>query len=70
MLGKNFINVLSDEKIDNYTHGYITENCLKRSVTDLSKHVYLCGPPVMMDIVETQLIHMNVDKNLIIKEGF
>ncbi len=70
MLGNNFINILSDEKIDKYAHGFITEDFLKQTVTDLNKHFYVCGPPVMMDIVEKQLNNLNVHKNLIVKEGF
>lgn len=70
MLGKNFINILSDENIDKYAHGFITEDFLKQSITDLDKHFYLCGPPVMMDIVEKQLSNLKVDKKLIVKEGF
>ena len=70
MLGNNFINILSDEKIDGFAHGFITEEFLKEVITDKSKHIYLCGPPVMMDIVEKQLINLNIDKKLIVKEGF
>ncbi len=70
ILGKNFINILSDENIDKYAHGFITEDFLKQSITNLDKHFYLCGPPVMMDIVEKQLSNLKVDKKLIVKEGF
>ncbi|MDD2197268.1 MAG: FAD-binding oxidoreductase [Bacteroidales bacterium] len=70
ILGKNFINILSDENIDKYAHGFITEDFLKQSITNLDKHFYVCGPPVMMDIVEKQLSNLKVDKKLIVKEGF
>lgn len=70
MLGENFINILSDEKMDRYAHGFITENFLKQEITDMNKHFYICGPPVMMDVVEKQLNHLNVDKKLIVKEEF
>ncbi|MDD2279144.1 MAG: FAD-binding oxidoreductase [Bacteroidales bacterium] len=70
MLGDNFINILSDEKIDGYAHGFITEDFLKQVISDTSKHFYVCGPPVMMDIVEKQLKHLNVDEKQIVKEGF
>lgn len=70
MLGKNFINILSDEKTDEYAHGFITEEFLKSTITDLNKYFYVCGPPPMMDIVERYLNNLNVDKKLIIKEKF
>lgn len=70
MLGNNFINVLSDEQAEGYSHGYITEDFLKQSGIDLKKHVYVCGPPPMMDAIEQQLLNLNIDKQLIVKEEF
>ena len=70
LLGKNFINILSDEKANGYAHGYITEDFLKENISDFSKKFYLCGPPPMMDAIEKQLSHLNVDEQSIIKEVF
>ncbi|MDD4748259.1 MAG: FAD-binding oxidoreductase [Salinivirgaceae bacterium] len=70
MLGDNFINILSDEKVDKYAHGYITEKFLRATIADMNTHFYLCGPPVMMDIVEKQLHNLKVDEKLIVTEGF
>jgi ferredoxin-NADP reductase len=69
LLGRNFINILSDEVSAGYPHGYITENFLKALITDLNKNVYLCGPPPMMDAVEKILSDLNVDAKLIVKEA-
>jgi ferredoxin-NADP reductase len=70
LLGKNFINILSDEKIEGYFNGFITEDFLKQNIGDSNKNFYVCGPPLMMDAIEKMLINLNVDKNLIVKEGF
>lgn len=70
MLGNNFVNILSDEKTDNYAHGFITEEFLKTNIADFNKHIYLCGPDPMMNALEKQLNNLHVDKNLIVKEGF
>lgn len=70
ILGKNFINILSSEKIDEYAQGYITEDFLKLCDIDLKKYVYVCGPPPMMDAIEQQLLNLNIDKGLVIKEEF
>jgi ferredoxin-NADP reductase len=70
LLGKNFINILSDEKADGYTHGQITEGFLKAYISNSTKNVYICGPPPMMDAIEKQLIHLKIDKKHIIKEVF
>ncbi|MDF1549637.1 MAG: FAD-binding oxidoreductase [Bacteroidales bacterium] len=62
LLGKNFINILSDEKAENYAHGQITEGFLKAHISDSTKNVYVCGPPPMMDAIKKQLDHLKIDK--------
>lgn len=68
LLGGNFINILSEENAPGYAHGLITENFLRPHIRDLNKPVYLCGPPPMMDAVESQLVNLNVDPKRIVKE--
>ncbi len=70
MLGKNFINILSDEETDAYAHGYISEEFLKKNISNRKDYIYLCGPEVMMDIVEKQLANLGIKKELIVKEEF
>jgi ferredoxin-NADP reductase len=70
LLGSNFINILSDEVIDGYAHGQITEDFLKANMNSTTKDVYVCGPPAMMDAIGKQLIHLKIDKKHIIKEAF
>jgi len=75
-LGKNFINILSDEKVEGYLHGFITEDLLRAHVTTgapgqgMGRNVYVCGPPPMMEAIEKQLANLKVDPKLIIKEAF
>ena len=70
LLGRNFINILSDEKADGYAHGQITEGFLKAYVKDQKKNIYVCGPPPMMEAIEKQLANLKIDEKLIIKEVF
>lgn len=70
LLGKNFINILSDEKTDDYAHGQITEDFLKTYVNDTTQHVYVCGPPPMMEAVKKQLSNLGVPKKAITVEAF
>jgi ferredoxin-NADP reductase len=70
ILGKNFINILSDEKTEEQAHGFITEEFLKKSGIDLNRHFYVCGPPPMMDAIEKLLLNLNIDQKLIVKEEF
>lgn len=70
LLGKNFINVLSDEKVEGYEHGYINEALLKKYINDKELKFYLCGPEPMMEAIEKQLINLEIAAESIIKEKF
>ena len=68
LLGKDFINILSDEVIDGYAHGMLSEDFLKASISDFSRKFYVCGPPPMMTAVKSQLANLGVGKNSIVVE--
>jgi ferredoxin-NADP reductase len=70
LLGDAFVNILSDEQVDNYRYGRVTEEFLKENVTDFNQQFYICGPPPMIKDVEKQLINLGVNKNNITKEIF
>jgi len=68
MLGNSFINILSDEKVDNYFHGIISEDFLKNHISDLNRKFYICGPPPMMDAILKQLANLGIGENSITLE--
>ena len=70
LLGSNFINILSEERTNEYAYGHITQDFLKANITGLNKSFYLCGPDPMMEAIEQQLKNLGVDANKIIKEQF
>jgi ferredoxin-NADP reductase len=70
LLGKNFINILSNDHSGGYAYGYITKAFLKANINDLNKKMYLCGPDSMMEIVGQQLKSLGVGMESIIKEEF
>ena len=70
LLGDNFINILSDEKVKGYSNGQITADFIKANSDGTNKLYYLCGPPPMMEAIEKQLADLHVNKKLIIKEAF
>jgi ferredoxin-NADP reductase len=70
ILGKNFINILSDEKLNGYANGQITADFIKTNSGGLNKIFYVCGPPPMMDAIEKHLTDLHVDTNSIVKEAF
>jgi ferredoxin-NADP reductase len=68
LLGKNFINILSNEKAEGYANGQITEDFLKAYINDSTKNVYVCGPPPMMEAILKQLSNLRIDKKIITVE--
>jgi ferredoxin-NADP reductase len=70
LLGKNFINIISNEKVEGYAEGQITEDFLKNHIPATDKYIYLCGPPPMMDAVEGLLSNLHIPGDAIVKEAF
>lgn len=70
LLGANFINILSDEKINGYANGQITENFIKANCGNINQYFYVCGPPPMMQAIEKQLSNLKVKEHSIVKESF
>jgi len=68
LLCGNFINILSDEKTEEYAHGQISEDFLKANINDFDKQFYVCGPPAMMDTIQEQLSNLGIDKKAITVE--
>jgi ferredoxin-NADP reductase len=68
LLGDLFINILSDEKIEGYSQGLITEEFLKNNIRPEYKHYYLCGPPPMMEAVLKQLPGLGINESQITME--
>ena len=70
LLGNKFINILSDEELEGYEHGYISAELIKKHMDRQSRYIYLCGPPPMMAAVEKHLSLLGVADDFIVKEGF
>lgn len=70
LLGDAFVNILSDEHVEGYHYGRITEEFLKTNITNFNQQFYICGPPAMIKDIEKQLINLGVQENNITKEIF
>lgn len=68
MLGNSFINILSDENLKGYAHGYMTKEFLKENIDSFDKMFYVCGPPPMMDAVQKSLAEVGVTNNSVVVE--
>lgn len=70
LLGNNFINILSDEKLAGYEHGFISAELIQKHRTESAGYFYLCGPEPMMNAVEKHLFSLGVAKDCIVREAF
>jgi ferredoxin-NADP reductase len=68
ILGPAFINILSDETVSGYFHGYITKDFLKKTIETFDKIFYVCGPPPMMNAVQGFLAELGVTNNAVVVE--
>ena len=68
ILGNAFINILSDESIDGYAHGFISKEFLEANIESFDKIFYVCGPPPMMDAVQGFLAELGVTNNSVVVE--
>jgi len=68
MLGKNFINILSDENADGYHHGILNKGFLEKHITGHTGKFYVCGPPKMNDAVVDHLTNLGIPDGSIVLE--
>ena len=68
-LGDELHLVLSDEQHEDYPQGYIDKAFLEKNNVDVSKPVYLCGPPPMMEALQTDLYEMGMPESMLITEN-
>ena len=69
MLSDRFINILSDEKTEEFAYGHIDESFLKQHIINLNQKFYVCGPDPMIESVVSDLKALGVENENIIIEG-
>lgn len=70
MLGKNFVNTLTDEKSVRYDNRTIDTRFLEPWVNDASRYFYICGPDPMVEGIRKSLLFLRVDEKKVIIEQF
>lgn len=68
ILGKNFINTLTQEKVKGYENGFIDESFLKDHVDDFSKNFYICGPDPMVQAMQKVLKSLGAKDSVVTVE--
>lgn len=67
-LGSDFKVILSEENTKEYAYGHIDKEFLESNELDVSKKVYLCGPPPMMEALQKGLYAMGISKKQLVAE--
>jgi len=67
MLGKNFINTLTREKVPGYDHRKIDEEYLRERVGDMNRQFYVCGPDAMVNDVKAILERLGAKNNVTVE---
>jgi len=68
LLKDNFINILSDDEVSGYLKGFVTEDTLKKMNITKDDHLYICGPPPMVDSVQANLKKLGVAEQSVVVE--
>jgi ferredoxin-NADP reductase len=68
LLGKDFINILSEEKTKDFHHGMIDKDYLEKNITGHTGRFYVCGPPPMNEAIIKDLAGLGIPKASIITE--
>jgi ferredoxin-NADP reductase len=68
ILGSNFINTLTDEKVAGYDNRLIDEAYLKEKISDFSQNFYICGPDPMVQAIQKALQNLGAKESVITVE--
>lgn len=68
MLGKNFINILTQEDHPEFEKRHIDKSYLKEKISDFSQNFYVCGPDKMVSDVTAALNDLGADSESIVFE--
>lgn len=68
MLGKNFINTLTDEKKEGYENGRIDYSFLKEKIDNFKQHFYVCGPPQFVKAIADALTQLGAKTDTVVFE--
>jgi len=68
ILGKNFINTLTDEKKEEYDNGKIDYAFLKGKIDNFKQHFYVCGPPSFVKAITKSLAKLGAKTDAVVFE--
>lgn len=67
-MGDNMVQLLSNEIAHGYKHGLITDQLIQELIPADAEHIYVCGPPPMIESVLRSLERTGISNKTIIVE--
>ncbi|MFP4070119.1 MAG: FAD-binding oxidoreductase [Verrucomicrobiota bacterium] len=64
----NLLLTFTEEKVEGAEHGRVDEDFLRKHVADFDQYFYVCGPPEMVEDVESALKALGADEGKIVTE--
>ncbi|UAY55875.1 ferredoxin reductase domain-containing protein [Arachidicoccus terrestris] len=68
ILGDRFVNILTEQTDSKYIHDRIDKEFLRRHVSDMNQHFYICGPDPMVAAIQQDLVDLGAGDHLITVE--
>lgn len=68
LLDGHVTNVLSDDNIAGYKHGFVTEELLREMSIQPGEKLYICGPPPMLDALLKMFSNMGLSEQSVVME--
>ncbi len=68
MLGADAVFTVTDQPTSKFHQGYINEQFLTSHIEDFSRHFYLCGPPAMVEALQTTLVKLRAAPESVVFE--
>ena len=68
ILNDDVLFIVTDEPENKHHNGFINEEFLKKNIEDFGRHFYLCGPPKMIEVLQTTLKKLGASPDTVVFE--
>ena len=68
ILGDNFINIITQERTEDYYHGKIDKAYLQQNIRNFNQHFYVCGPDAFTESILNALKELGANADTLVFE--
>lgn len=68
ILGDNFINIITQERTEDYYHGKIDKAYLQQNIQNFDQHFYVCGPDAFTESILNALKELGANADTLVFE--